>query len=99
MGNHDVGRGMHAAAKAFWVANGDAPVTKEKALAVLDAMAEDYRGADAEFDDYLCQDEPLGRLLAIAFGPWGEQQEAEDSDGEGWYETIQRPFSERYEFC
>lgn len=94
---------MNAAAKGFWAGNGDAPVTKEKALAVLDAAAEEFRGADAEFDDHCFPDEPLGRLLAIAFGPWTEEDAAKDDDGEDcgdhWYEKIQRPFSERYEFC
>jgi hypothetical protein len=99
MGNHDVGRAMGAVARGFWAANGDAPVTKEKALAVLDAAGKQFRGADAEFDDELFPDEPLGRLIAIAFGPWTKEQQAADLDGEGWYEGIQRPFSKRYDFC
>lgn len=101
MGNHDVGRGMGAAARGFWAGNGEAPVSKERALAVLDAAAELYRGADAEFDDECFPDEPLGRLMAIAFGPWPpEGHEPEDDiDGEGWYEGIVRPFRQRYEFC
>lgn len=99
MGNHNVGRAMGAAARGFWAGNGDAPVTKEKALAVLDAAAEQFRGADAEFDDECYPDEPLGRLMAIAFGPWPVPGQESDEDGEGWYEGVQRPFSERYEFC
>lgn len=101
MGNHHVGRAMNSAAKGFWVGNGDAPVTKEKALAVLDAVAEEWRGADAEFDDHLDPDEPLGRLLMIAFGPWTKDDELENdrAEGEHWYEKIKQPFSERYEFC
>ena len=100
MGNHDVGRGMGAAARGFWAGNGDAPVSKEKALAVLDAAAEQYRGADAEFDDETERDEPLGRLLAIAFEfpPSGHEDDPDD-DGEGWYEGVYRPFRERYNFC
>jgi len=98
MGNHDVGRAMGAAARGFWAGNGDAPVTKEKALAVLDAVAERFRGADAEFEDETLPDEPLGRLMAIAFGPLPPDQEPDD-DGEGWYEGIERPFRDRYEFC
>jgi len=100
MGNHDVGRAMGAAARGFWAGNGGEPVSKEKALAVLDAAAEMFRGADAEFDDETFPDEPLGRLMAIAFGPFPpEGQDVEDDDGEGWYEGIERPFRERYEFC
>jgi hypothetical protein len=99
MGNHDVGRAMGATARGFWAGNGDAPVTKEKALAVLDASAEQFRGADAEFDDECFPEEPLGRLLAIAFGPWPVPGQEPDEDGEGWYEGIERPFRDRYEFC
>jgi hypothetical protein len=101
MGNHEVGRGLGAMARGFWAANGDAPVTKEKALAVLDAAAEPYRGADAEFDDETFPEEPLGRLLAIAFGPFPPEghEPNDDDDGEGWYEGIERPFRDRYEFC
>lgn len=101
MGNHDVGRAMGAMARGFWAGNGDAPVTKEKALAVLDASAEAFRGADAEFDDECYPDEPLGKLLAIAFGPWPPEghTEEDDIDGEGWYEGVERPFRDRYEFC
>ena len=93
MGNHDVGRGMSAAARGFWAGNGDAPVTKEKALAVLDAAAESYRGADAEFDDEADPNTPLGRLMEAAFGPW------KGDDWDSWYETVYRPFRNRYEFC
>lgn len=96
MGNHDVGRAMNAAAKGFWIGNGDAEVSKEKALAVLDAAAEDFHGADAEFDDYAEYDQPLGKLMAIAFGPYSPE---DDGDGDGWYESIYRPFRDRYEFC
>ncbi|MBI1202659.1 MAG: hypothetical protein GC182_09130 [Rhodopseudomonas sp.] len=99
MGNHHVGRAMATAAKVFWVCNGDAPVTKEMALAAIDAAGEEFRCADAEFDDHLFPDEPLGRLIRIAFGPWTDEQEAADLDGEGWYETIERPFCQRFEFC
>lgn len=101
MGNHDVGRAMGAAAAGFWAGNGDRPVTKEQALAVLDAAGERFRGADAEFDDECFPEEPLGRLLAIAFGPWTKADEKTDrrTSGETWYEKIQRPFNERYGFC
>jgi hypothetical protein len=104
MGNHNVGRAMAAAAKGFWAGNGDAPVSKEKALAVLDATAEEFRGADAEFDDHCWPDEPLGRLLAVAFGPWTEDDDKKNNAdpnnvGMHWYEKIETPFSERYGFC
>jgi hypothetical protein len=99
MGNHAVGEAMNAAAKGFWAGNGDAPVSKDKALAVLDAAGEGFRRADAEFDDYCQPDEPLGRLLSIAFGPWTPEQQAADEDGEEWYEAIYEPFRQRYAFC
>lgn len=98
MGNHDVGRAMNAAAKGFWAGNGDAPVTKEKALAVLDAVGEEFRGADAEFDDYTFPDEPLGRLLAIAFGPWTDEDKAATNE-DWWYDKIETHFYARYGFC
>lgn len=101
MGNHDVGRALASAAKGFWAGNGDAPVTKERALAVLDAAAEEWRGADAEFDDHLFPDEPLGKLVSVAFGPWTPEDEAKDAedDGDHRYEKIDRPFRDRYKFC
>jgi len=107
MGNHDVGRAMSAAAKAFWAGNGDAPVTQEKALAVLDAAAEDFIGADAEFDDELIDETPLSRLVAIAFEATPDEvadlkgeYPCDDGDaGMLWYEGAQSRFSERYKFC
>lgn len=105
MGNHDVGRAMSAAAKGFWAGNGDAPVTKEKALAVLDAAAEDFIGADAEFDDELHQETPLSRLVEIAFDATAEESadlrgelETEDA-GEIWFDGPYSRFSDRYKFC
>ncbi|MGB3042491.1 MAG: hypothetical protein WBB98_04835 [Xanthobacteraceae bacterium] len=108
MGNHNVGRAMSAAAKAFWAGNGDAPVTKERALAVLDAAAEDFIGADAEFDDELWEVTPLSRLVAIAFDATpdeladlrGELDEGRIEDsGELWYDGPHSRFSKRYRFC
>lgn len=106
MGNHDVGRGMAAAARVFWIAKGDAKVTQELALKALDAMAEDYRGADAEFDDELHQETDLSELVAIAFNASDKARaflKGEDDDEETaydeWYATVYRPFSERYRFC
>lgn len=108
MGNHAVGRAMAAAARGFWAGNGDAPVTKERALAVLDAAAEDFHGADAEFDDELIEDTPLSRLVAIAFDATpdeiadlkGELDEGRIEDaGELWYDGPYSKFSARYSFC
>lgn len=98
MGNHDVGRAMGAAARRFWAGNGDAPVTKEKALAVLDAAGEQFRGADAEFDDECSPGEPLGRLMNIAFGPYAQKPD-DDDDWDSWYLTVEEPFRKRYGFC
>lgn len=108
MGNHSVGYAMAAAAKAFWVGNGDTPVTKEKALAALDAAAEDFIGSDAEFDDELYGVTPLSRLVEIAFDATpdesadlrGELDEGRIEDaGELWYDGPISRFSERYRFC
>jgi len=108
MGNHHVGRAMSAAAKAFWVGNGDAPVTKEKALAALDAAAADFIGSDAEFDDELYEVTPLSRLVEIAFDASpdesadlrGELDEGRIEDaGELWYDGPISRFSARYKFC
>ncbi len=107
MGNHDVGRGMSAAARAFWIAMGDKQPTKEQALAALDAAAEDYRGADAEFDDELNEETPLSRLVAIAFDASpdeiadlkGEYPCTDEDRGMLWYEGPEKRFSARYNFC
>jgi hypothetical protein len=98
MGNHDVGRAMSAAARGFWAGNGDAEVSKDKALAVLDAATQDFLGSDAEFDDALNLDQPLGRLVAIAFGPWTEEDAKSDPDGSSFYVNIESPFRKRYKF-
>lgn len=108
MGNHDVGRAMSAAARGFWAGNDDRAVSKDRALAVLDAAAEDYIGADAEFDEELSTDSPLSRLVAIAFDATpeeiadlkGESEEGRIEDGgELWYDGPYRRFADRYKFC
>lgn len=104
MGNHDVGRGMAAAAKTFWIGNGHSEVTVEKALEALDAAAEDYIGADAEFDDELSTDSFLSRLVAIAFEATPNEVsdlkgEFPDGDGELWYHGPYSKFRDRYRFC
>lgn len=106
MGNHDVGRGMAAGAKAFLGAV--LVPTKEQALAALDSLAEPYRGADAEFDDELHEETPLSRLVAIAFDATpdeiadlkGEFDGGRVEDrGELWYDGPITRFRQRYEFC
>lgn len=106
MGNHDVGRGMAAAARAFWIAIGEADATPELALKALDAMAEDYIGADAEFDDELDEDTALSKMVALAFGASDKAKaylRGEDDDDESgyddWYENVYRRFRDRYRFC
>lgn len=105
MGNHNVGRAMAAAAKGFWAGNGDEHVSQERALRVLDAAAEDFIGADAEFDDELGTWSPLSRLVAIAFDATAAEVsdlkgEAEGDDmGELWYAGPSSRFSDRYQFC
>jgi hypothetical protein len=108
MGNHEVGRSLAASAKVFWKAMGDRPVTKEAALEALDLMAEDFIGADAEFDDEMTTDTALTRLVALAFEATpeeiadmkGELDEGRIEDqGELWYDGPYRKFSDRYKFC
>ena len=107
MGNHNVGRAMMAAAQGFWAGWGEEPVSKEMALAVLDAAAKEFIGADAEFDDYLNEETALSRLVAIAFEATpdevadlkGEYSCEEDDVGMLWYEGPERRFRDRYKFC
>lgn len=107
MGNHDVGRAMASAAEGFWAGNGDAPVLQDKALAVLDAAASRWIGADAEFDDEFMGPTPLSRLVAIAFDASKDEMDdlhgeypCEDGDtGMLWYEGPERKFRDRYKFC
>ena len=102
MGNHDVGRAMAAAAEAFWAGNGDAPVDRDKALRVLDAAGERFRGADAEFDDEFFGETPLSRLVAIAFDATPEEIKSRDGgydDGLAWYNGPEARFHDRYQFC
>lgn len=100
MGNHNVGRAMAAAARAFLVGLGDKPLTKEVALAALDAMAADFIGADAEFDDELSTDTPLSRLVAVAFDATTDDiANRDEGDGALWFEGPETRFSERYRFC
>lgn len=58
-------------------------------MKVLDALGEDWRGADAEFDDHALPDEPLGRLMHKAFGtrPLDEYLN-KDQDGDLWFEEV-----------
>jgi hypothetical protein len=120
MGNHEVGRAMCAVAKGYWAGRAHAfppdgsaerdegtipPPSKEEALAVLDAAAEEFRGADAEFDDELAFDSPLSRLVAIAFEATEKEigsrdgHEGYEDDGEAWYDGPETRFRSRYEFC
>lgn len=108
MVNHNVGRAMAAGSVGFWAGNGDAPVTKEKALAVLNAVGADYIGADAEFDDEMCTWTPLSQLVSVAFDATpdeiadlkGELDEGRIEDaGELWYDGPYSRFSAHFKFC
>ena len=109
MGNHDVGRGMAAGARGFWVGNGHSDVDQSKALEAMDAIADGYEGSDAEFDDELSTDTELSRLMCIAFDA-SEQDRLllkgelpEDADEEAawdaWHEGVYSRFRKRYRFC
>ena len=95
MGNHAVGRAFVAVAEAMY----ERRLPDETALAILDAAAEktEIHGADAEFDDAFYDDGPFRRLVMEAFAD-GQTYE-DDEDGEGFYEGVERPFSERYRLC
>ena len=75
---------------------------KDTALKALDAAAERWRGADAEFDDEFFGETPLSRLVAVAFDATPEEIKSRDTDhddGEAWYDGPQTRFSDRYNFC
>lgn len=98
MGNHNVGRAMDMGARLFWKFHKDRSlVTQEQALEALDIMGEEFRGSDAEFDDYAQPGEPLGDLMAKAFG-YVEPPEGDDQE-DLWYETVYDKMTERYDFC
>lgn len=105
MGNHDVGRGMSAAARVFWIAVGDREVSKELALEAINAAGEDYVGADAEFDDELYGETPLSRLVAIAFDASPDEIADlrggldDENAGELWYDGPVRRFIAHFGFC
>lgn len=103
MGNHHVGRAMAVGAKVFWATNEDQIVSQQTALTILDIIAEDFIGSDAEFDDEANTDTPLTRLIAVAFDATPEELAdlygETDTDGELWYEGPYRKFSNRYKFC
>jgi len=93
MGNHTVGAAMVACAEIA----ADRRKDGETALDILDMAADrsGVRGMDAEFDDAPYDETPFRALLLEAFGK--DYDAATDSDGEGFYEGVWRPFSERYD--
>ncbi len=98
MGNHNVGRAMAATADVFWQLAGPTP-TKAQALAALDAVGNQFRRADAEFDDHTNPDNPLGRLIALAFDATPAEMPDGTEDGwDRWYEGPYTRFSQRYDF-
>lgn len=112
MGNHNVGRAMSAGAIAAMALFGNLPtpikMTKEWALTILDALAEPWLGADAEFDDELSEETALSILVAVAFE--ATPAELADLRGEGspslgddhgqlWFDGPCTRFRERYKFC
>lgn len=99
MGNHSVGQAFHVAFKV--IEKQIDTMTKDELLEALDTVGNDFRGTDAEFDDYTNPEHPLGRALIKIFNP--TLREPMNGDDEEWselhYETVYEPFSERYEFC
>ena len=97
---------MHIAAKIYWgdcyeYFEGKGLPTAEDALIYLDYIAEDFHGTDAEFDDHTMPDQPLGRLIAIAFN-WKLDKSIDewaDDDFDAWYDGPYKSFRQRYNFC
>ena len=100
MGNHSVGRAFSAAAKGFIKIRKGAEISKEEALAFLDGVGEEFRGADAEFDDEFCDDTPLKKLVGIAFDATPEEiADVETDYCSPFYEGPYTRFRTRYNFC
>jgi hypothetical protein len=112
MGNHEIGRGLAAGARGFWAAwtigrkDGDNP-TKAQAIAALDAIVgpkeeSDYRNCrDAEFNEEFDAENPLCRLVEIAFEATPAEIASRDiaeDDGDAWYEGPETRFRNRYGF-
>lgn len=99
MGNHDVGQALASVAEVFWQMAGPAP-TKEQALAALETAGNRYRGADAEFDDHANPDEPLGRMIVLAFDAKPDELPDGTEDGwDRWYEGPYSRFRKHFDFC
>lgn len=107
MGNHDVGRALAAAADMFWSLIPEESATKAQALTALEKVGNRYRGADAEFDDELWdQNTPLGRMVALAFGAEPEElvkpvaeQRGDEDPFEAWRNGPETRFRKHFEFC
>ena len=102
MGNHQAGHSMVLIATALAEQR---EKTGQTAMEILDKACEEYRGADAEFDDDLQPDTVLGKLIAEASGleneykkrlDEGDEEEAEDYWDEYIYDDF---FKKRYDFC
>lgn len=95
MGNHAIGRMFVATAEIA----GSRRLPDETALDILDLAAErtEISGADAEFDDAPYEEGMFRSLLIEAFNP--DYSDEHDDDGDLFYETVERPFSERYGLC
>ena len=102
MGNHNVGRTMAKCAEIFWKINGDKPVTKIQALELLELSANEFHGADAEFDDEFFGETPLSKLVAIAFDATPEEIFERDTPNEEvclWYDGPETRFRKHFNFC
>lgn len=95
MGNHSIGRAYVAAVTMAAKRRTD----NDTALSILDEAADltGIRGMDAEFDDAPYEEGPFREILIEAFGE--DYDPSTDEDGEGFYESIERPFSERFGLC
>jgi hypothetical protein len=99
MGNHNVGRAFASCADVFWGIIPEGTATQAQALKALETVGNRYRGADAEFDDELFdQNTPLGQMVALAFDAKPEELEDYD-DGEAWYNGPITRFRQHFQFC
>ena len=101
MGNHSVGQAFNVTFKVLEKRIDS--MSKDELLEALDIVGEEFRGSDAEFDDYDHPDKPLGKALIKIFNPDIGNEPTDEAENEKWwdvhYKTVYRKFRERYNFC
>lgn len=101
MGNHYVGK-VFAANFEFLGNRCIDLMSREDLLSLFDSVGNEFKGVDAEFDNYCnpAYKHPLSKALIKAFAP--EMQDIDfnlnDIWEEGWYEKVYQVFRDRYDF-